>query len=67
MYYIPLLQWAQTIWLQFESGELNLLIATAMAEEGLDVATANCVIRFDPVQTPVSLVQARGRAREVKV
>ena len=25
---------------------------------------ANCVVRFDEVQTPVSLVQSRGRARK---
>ena len=36
-----------------------------MAEEGLDISRANCVIRFDPVQHSVSFVQGRGRAREV--
>ena len=28
------------------------------------VPAANVVIRFDPIQTPVSLVQSRGRARQ---
>jgi hypothetical protein len=28
------------------------------------VQAANCVVRFDEVQTPVSLVQSRGRARQ---
>ena len=35
-----------------------------MAEEGLDVAEANCVIRFDEVLNAVSFVQARGRGRQ---
>eukprot|EP00919_Chromeraceae_sp_WS-2016_P037472 GHVR01089392.1.p2 GENE.GHVR01089392.1~~GHVR01089392.1.p2 ORF type:complete len:180 (+),score=36.88 GHVR01089392.1:1347-1886(+) len=30
----------------------------------MDVPAANVVIRFDAVQTPVSLVQSRGRARQ---
>tara|TARA_B100000795_G_scaffold190008_1_gene144694 strand:- start:64 stop:1395 length:1332 start_codon:yes stop_codon:yes gene_type:complete len=50
---------------QFAEGTANLLIATVVAEEGLDISRANCVIRFDPVQHAVSFVQGRGRAREV--
>jgi ERCC4-related helicase len=49
---------------KFSEGTSNLLIATVAAEEGLDVRAANCVLRFDPVLTPVSLAQGRGRARE---
>lgn len=30
----------------------------------MDIPAANCVIRFDAVTTPVSLVQSRGRARQ---
>lgn len=48
----------------FRSGALNLLVCTSVAEEGMDVPAANCVIRFDAVQTAVSLVQSRGRARQ---
>ena len=48
----------------FASGGLHILIATSVAEEGMDIPSANCVIRFDSVQTPVSLVQSRGRARQ---
>ena len=50
---------------KFAEGRANLLITTAVAEEGLDITRANCVIRFDPVQHAVSFVQGRGRAREV--
>lgn len=48
----------------FGSGKINLLIATVVAEEGMDVPAANCVIRFDPMINSVSLVQGRGRARQ---
>jgi len=49
---------------QFASGKVQLLISTTVAEEGMDVPAANCIIRFDPILTPVSLVQGRGRARQ---
>ncbi|CAJ1349424.1 unnamed protein product [Effrenium voratum] len=48
----------------FASGAVNLLITTVVAEEGMDVPAANCVIRFDPMVNSVSLVQGRGRARQ---
>jgi len=50
----------------FASGEagVNVLVTTVVAEEGVDIASANCVIRFDPVLTGVSFVQGRGRARQ---
>ena len=48
----------------FATGRVNVLFATSVAEEGMDIPAANCVIRFDAIQTPVSLVQSRGRARQ---
>lgn len=47
----------------FGTGKSNMLIATNVAEEGLDIPEANCVIRFDPMDHAVSYVQGRGRAR----
>jgi ERCC4-related helicase len=50
----------------FASGArgVNLLVTTVVAEEGMDIPAANCVIRFDPVLNGVSFVQGRGRARQ---
>ena len=48
----------------FKRGTASILVATNVAEEGMDIPAANAVVHFDPVQTPVSLVQSRGRARQ---
>ncbi|KAJ1906870.1 Dicer-like protein 1 [Coemansia sp. IMI 209127] len=47
----------------FAKGRINLLFATQVAEEGVDIQPCNLVIRFDMPQTATSLIQSRGRAR----
>lgn len=47
----------------FRSGEKNLIVATAVAEEGLDIQACGNVIRWDVPNNMASWVQSRGRAR----
>jgi ERCC4-related helicase len=47
----------------FRAGTKNLVIATDVLEEGIDVSACNLVICFDPPSNLKSFVQRRGRAR----
>ena len=43
--------------------ECNLLIATSVLEEGMDLPRCNLVVRFDEPQSYRSYVHCKGRAR----
>ncbi|KAF9234154.1 hypothetical protein BU15DRAFT_90083 [Melanogaster broomeanus] len=47
----------------FRSGAKNLIVATAVAEEGLDIQACGNVIRWDVPNNMASWAQSRGRAR----
>lgn len=45
----------------FRSGEYNTLIATSVAEEGLDIPSTDLVIFYEPVPSEIRSIQRRGR------
>ncbi|TSK28011.1 putative ATP-dependent RNA helicase DHX58 [Bagarius yarrelli] len=47
----------------FRDGDLNLLISTSVAEEGLDIPECNIVIRYGLLTNEIAQQQASGRAR----
>ncbi|KAJ8261274.1 hypothetical protein COCON_G00169970 [Conger conger] len=47
----------------FQEGGSKLLIATSVADEGIDIATCNLVLLYDYVGNVIKMVQTRGRGR----
>lgn len=48
---------------RFKIGDINLLVSTSVAEEGVDVRSCQMVLRYDLPPTSQAFVQSRGRAR----
>ncbi|TVU26154.1 hypothetical protein EJB05_28690, partial [Eragrostis curvula] len=51
----------QAILQKFRSGEYNVLVATSIGEEGLDIIEVDLVICFDANVSPLRMIQRMGR------
>jgi ERCC4-related helicase len=46
---------------EFSSGKTNVLVATSIGEEGLDIPEVNAVIFYEPIPSAIRAIQRAGR------
>jgi len=46
---------------KFHKGDFNILVATSIAEEGLDIPSTDLVVFYEPVPSEIRTIQRRGR------
>jgi Fanconi anemia group M protein len=46
---------------RFKDGDYNVLVATSVAEEGLDIPQTDLVVFYEPVPSEIRTIQRRGR------
>lgn len=45
----------------FKKGEYNVLVATSVAEEGLDIPSTDLVVFYEPIPSEIRSIQRKGR------
>ncbi|MEM3755228.1 MAG: helicase-related protein, partial [Candidatus Bathyarchaeia archaeon] len=50
----------------FRNGKLNVLVATSIAEEGLDIPSVDLVIFYEPIPSEIRYIQRKGRTGRKK-
>jgi ERCC4-related helicase len=51
---------------KMNSGELNVLVATSIGEEGLDISEVSAVIFYEPIPSAIRKIQRAGRTARLK-
>lgn len=46
---------------QFKAGDYNVLVATSVAEEGLDIPSTDLVLFYEPIPSEIRSIQRKGR------
>ena len=46
---------------RFRAGEVNVIVATSIGEEGLDIPQVDLVVFYEPVPSEIRTIQRRGR------
>ncbi|HIH70091.1 DEAD/DEAH box helicase [Methermicoccus shengliensis] len=52
---------------RFKAGEFNVLVATSVAEEGLDIPSTDLVVFYEPVPSEIRSIQRKGRTGRARV
>jgi len=51
---------------KLNSGEINVLVATSIGEEGLDIAEVSAVVFYEPIPSAIRKIQRAGRTARLK-